>query len=241
MFWFHEFLTGNMLKNFFKSVGLGCLAGDSILESIVEWFQKTFTPKWLPLALRPFLTGLFLPMILFFWFDLAYLRDQSKDSDPLSDTEEAMMVISYFLTLCMFIITGVKDSGGLDTPALRQRSNDILRAKPYLRATDNFCTVCDMIKPIRAHHCEQCGICVAKYTKHSIMLNRCVGAGNELLYLLMVTLFIWTVSVVLDVFVFQPLNGWLIFKIIFYFMNAHLQLQSAGEALEGLILVNFWH
>jgi hypothetical protein len=58
--------------------------------------------------------------------------------------------------------------------------------------------------------------------------------------LLTVTAFIWTVSVVLDVFVFQPLKGWLIIKIVFYFMNAHLQLQSAAEALEGLFLVKNW-
>lgn len=45
---------------------------------------------------------------------------------------------------------------------------------------------------------------------------------------------------VLDVFVFQPLKGWLIIKIVFYFMNAHLQLQSAAEALEGLFLVKNW-
>jgi hypothetical protein len=63
------------------------------------------------------------------------------------------MVVSYFITLIMFIIVGVKDPGSIDTPALRQRSNDILRAKPYLRASDNYCTVCDMIKPLRSHHC----------------------------------------------------------------------------------------
>lgn len=238
LFWFHEFLTGNMLKNVFKSIGLGCLAGDSFVEAGVEWLQRVLTPSWLPLVLRPFVTGAFIPMIFFFWFDLAYLKNMSKDSDPLSDVEETMMVGSYFLTVCLFILAGVKDSGSLDIPALRQRSRDILRAKPYLRGSDSYCTTCDMIKPLRAHHCNRCGVCVAKFTKHSIILNRCVGAGNDLLFLLMVAAILWTVSVVLDVFVFQPLNGWLIFKVAFYFLNAHLQLQLAGEALEGLIFVS---
>lgn len=38
-------------------------------------------------------------------------------------------------------------------------------------------------------------------------------------------------------FVFQPLKGWVMFKIAFYFLNAHLQLQCAAEALEGLLCV----
>lgn len=56
----------------------------------------------------------------------------------------------------------------------------------------------------------------------------------------MVAAVLWTVSVVLDVFVFQPLRGWLGVKIAFYFLNAHLQLQLAAEALEGLLFVRMW-
>lgn len=58
-----------------------------------------------------------------------------------------------------------------------------------------------MIRPLRAVHCQQCGICVAKYSKHSIFLNRCIGAGNELLYMLLMLAIIIAVLVILNVFV----------------------------------------
>jgi hypothetical protein len=87
LFFFYEIISGNMLKHFFKKIGLGCLAGDSIIETMIEWIQRVITPRWLPLVLRPFLTGAFLPLILFFWLDYRYLKDQSKDSSPLSDLE----------------------------------------------------------------------------------------------------------------------------------------------------------
>lgn len=94
-----------------------------------------------------------------------------------------------------------------------------------------------MIRPLRSVHCEKCGVCVTKYSKHSIFLNRCIGAGNELLYMVLQLAIIITVLVILNVFVFETLKGWLAFKILFYFINAHLQLQCIIDALELLIYV----
>lgn len=38
-------------------------------------------------------------------------------------------------------------------------------------------------KKTRSWHCDFCGFCVAKWEKHSFIFNRCIGAGNQLLYL----------------------------------------------------------
>jgi len=78
---------------------------------------------------------------------------------------------------------------------------------------------------------------VTKYSKHSIFLNRCIGAGNELVYMVLMLALILTLLVILEVFVMERLNGWLAFKIFFYFINAHLQLQCIIDALELLLYV----
>jgi uncharacterized paraquat-inducible protein A len=146
-------------------------------------------------------------------------------------------VVSCFVTVCLFIITGVKCSGRVNSYGLQQRSRDIVRAKPYLRSTDRYCTHCDMIRPLRSIHCDQCGVCVTKYSKHSIFLNRCIGTGNELLYMLLMLAIILTILVILNVFILETLRGWMAFKIFYYFINAHLQLQCIIDALELLIYV----
>jgi len=71
-------------------------------------------------------------MILLFWLDLLYLRDYTK-KDPMSDFAETLIVGFCFVAVCLYIITGVKCSGSVNTLGLRQRSSDILKAKPYLR------------------------------------------------------------------------------------------------------------
>jgi len=48
---------------------------------------------------------------------------------------------------------------------------------------------------------------------------------------------ILTLLVILDVFVFEALRGWFTFKFLFYFVNAHLQLQCIIDALELLLFV----
>lgn len=141
LFFFYEFLSGNMLKHFLRSHHLGCLAGDGIVEPAVECLQDCITPKGLPLALRPFLTGGFLLMILFFWLDLVYLRDYTR-TEPMSDAGETWVVASCFITICLYIVCGVKCSGSVNTYGLQQRSRDIIRTKSYLREGERYCNVC---------------------------------------------------------------------------------------------------
>lgn len=57
-------------------------------------------------------------MILFFWLDFVYLKDYPK-AQPLSDLGETFIVVSCFITICLYIIVGVKCSGKADSYALR--------------------------------------------------------------------------------------------------------------------------
>jgi hypothetical protein len=68
---------------------------------------------------------------------------------------------------------GVKYSRSVNIGSLRQRSNDIIQAKTYFRASSYYCQDCWMIRPLRSKHCDQCEMCVTKYSNQSIFLNWC--------------------------------------------------------------------
>ncbi|CAN0267007.1 unnamed protein product, partial [Ectocarpus sp. 4 AP-2014] len=46
------------------------------------------------------------------------------------------------------------------------------------------CSLCNYLKPARAHHCRICNRCVLKMDHHCHWVGRCVGAGNYKAYLL---------------------------------------------------------
>lgn len=45
-----------------------------------------------------------------------------------------------------------------------------------------FCTVCEMLQPLRAKHCKACNSCVALHDHHCPWLGTCIGEKNRLLF-----------------------------------------------------------
>lgn len=45
-----------------------------------------------------------------------------------------------------------------------------------------FCTVCEMLQPLRAKHCKFCNACVALHDHHCPWLGTCIGEKNRLLF-----------------------------------------------------------
>jgi hypothetical protein len=58
-----------------------------------------------------------------------------------------------------------------------------------------------------------------------------------LLYIILMLAIIITILIILNVFVFQPLLGWLAFKVLYYFINADMQLRCIVDVLELLVYV----
>lgn len=46
------------------------------------------------------------------------------------------------------------------------------------------CTICDSVKPPRAHHCSKCGRCVMRMDHHCPWLGNCIGFKNLKFFLL---------------------------------------------------------
>jgi hypothetical protein len=50
-----------------------------------------------------------------------------------------------------------------------------------------FCKICNQVKPIRAHHCQVCGVCIFKMDHHCPWINNCVGQNNHRYFMLFLT------------------------------------------------------
>lgn len=50
-----------------------------------------------------------------------------------------------------------------------------------------MCPLCNEYKPLRAHHCSICGICVLKMDHHCPWINNCVGQNNLRYFILFLT------------------------------------------------------
>ncbi|KJA25008.1 hypothetical protein HYPSUDRAFT_200244 [Hypholoma sublateritium FD-334 SS-4] len=50
---------------------------------------------------------------------------------------------------------------------------------PVLDPVHRYCTVDQIVKPYRSHHCRICGTCVLKYDHHCPWIGQCVGARNH--------------------------------------------------------------
>lgn len=48
-------------------------------------------------------------------------------------------------------------------------------------------------------HCPQCGSCTAKYSKHSMLFNQCIGASNEIPYI--ATLKSISISLIISIYI----------------------------------------
>ena len=73
-----------------------------------------------------------------------------------------------------------------------------------------YCQTCKLIKPLRSHHCSQCGRCVLKMDHHCAWVATCIGAWNygQFLQLLCAssTIFCYSSVLLLLGLIFKPKN-----------------------------------
>ncbi len=84
-----------------------------------------------------------------------------------------------------------------------------------LHPSQRWCATCQLVKPMRAHHCRKCNACVLKMDHHCPWVGGCVGARNHKVFctfLLWTTVFeVWTlVSLAVGYASRSQTNGYII-------------------------------
>eukprot|EP00013_Stygamoeba_regulata_P014829 CAMPEP_0177674560 /NCGR_PEP_ID=MMETSP0447-20121125/26633_1 /TAXON_ID=0 /ORGANISM="Stygamoeba regulata, Strain BSH-02190019" /LENGTH=640 /DNA_ID=CAMNT_0019182689 /DNA_START=38 /DNA_END=1960 /DNA_ORIENTATION=+ len=57
--------------------------------------------------------------------------------------------------------------------------------EPVWRSSPQYCSTCNIIRPLRAKHCNTCGRCVERLDHHCPYTNNCVGLLNHRFFILM--------------------------------------------------------
>lgn len=118
-------MTGNFVKKVFMSFGLGCFCGSNsktdLIESVLLRVYEIITPNWLSNCLRPFFCGLFFPMILLFYLDYKYIKNDFIVSEVLMNICETFMIV----IIILFLFLGLRTGGNLNTNVWKYRSASI--------------------------------------------------------------------------------------------------------------------
>ena len=121
--------------------------------------------------------------------------------------ENLFWIFIGMLQLFTLIYTGIcylsasyMDPGYLTKEIVDEMLHDPLY-KPQL--DDNgevcYCYKCNMKRPLRCHHCRQCGKCVLVYDHHCSFINNCIGHRNFKAFC--VFMFSWIFNAIVNLFV----------------------------------------
>ncbi|KAF8970663.1 DHHC palmitoyltransferase-domain-containing protein [Flammula alnicola] len=115
-------------------------------------------------------------------------RDDTRQSELQEPNARVMNTISAPKPA---FVNDAKTKGNptLVSPAPTERRLEelnIVRRPPttaVLHPVHRYCSIDQILKPYRAHHCRVCGTCVLKYDHHCPWIGQCVGARNHKFFL----------------------------------------------------------
>ncbi len=86
-----------------------------------------------------------------------------------------MAVLNYLIVL----FTNAKR---IDNPQDKAELQQKIQEEKMDKKSYNICDMCKTPNIIRSYHCPGCNTHIAKYYEHSLIFNKCIGAGNTLPY-----------------------------------------------------------
>lgn len=152
-----------------------------------------------------------------------------------------MFWIVIFGALFFFIILFFSNSGGLNVEFEQKRFSEYFKQRPEIATPRNLCIFCQIPKIARSQHCTFCEGCIPKWQKHCFIANKCVGAGNNIIYFIFQMFYCgFVLMVLLSMFMEKKeqrklgLHGFLGFLIIFYALILQVE-----DCLVQTLLVKF--
>mmetsp|Transcript_14050 Transcript_14050/g.19544 ORF Transcript_14050/g.19544 Transcript_14050/m.19544 type:complete len:332 (+) Transcript_14050:20-1015(+) len=126
--------------------------------------------------------------IYVFVFQFSNLRDDNN----LRKIGGAVSLVIFHIFFIPFIISFIRTVFS-DPGKVPQQFSDIDNARELVYEIKwngrevRKCTVCNIVKPDRTHHCRTCGRCSLKMDHHCPWVSNCVGWGNYKYFVLFLT------------------------------------------------------
>lgn len=168
--------------------------GEEYEEEEIEWPQN-IEPKIKPPSLcKKMLYGI-PSYFIFCCYTLTIYPLMKYVLLPMYQTGTSMgtfALVAYLLLLALVLYSWLKlavftSAGHVSREWLNSVSRGLVSRRDM-----TFCLKCDAPRPLRAHHCSQCGRCVLAFDHHCPWTGSCIGQGNKkffLQYLVSTTLF----------------------------------------------------
>jgi Uncharacterized protein containing DHHC-type Zn finger len=83
-----------------------------------------------------------------------------------------------------YVIVLVLKAKNIDTPEDRAELEEKIKEDGLDKKSYAVCDFCKVPQIIRSYHCRLCNKHIAKFHEHSLIFNKCIGAGNTLPYAL---------------------------------------------------------
>ena len=178
VFFWNEVLDGGATNHVISRYKL--LSWVKILrKNYVQRFASmvlSFASQFLPNILKPFFAGFFLPLLGFLYVNWKLL--ELKVFTVETSIHKTLIEWLYWWVITMFVLVALVGGGTLSTDENKVKTQELLAAKPYMNNPRLVCATCEVLKGFRSQHCPQCKECIPKYSGHSSLFNRCIGASN---------------------------------------------------------------
>ncbi len=88
-----------------------------------------------------------------------------------------ILFISIFsFTLMIYFLMFISNPGIIPEKIIRDENEDIEDKSKY------SCLRCLALKIQKAHHCEDCDVCISNYDHHCVWVGKCIGGRNLVLF-----------------------------------------------------------
>ncbi len=183
------------------------------ISIVIPYYFRYFTSIWLiPVILLSF--GIYLIFCLFFNFILAVMVKPGNVKDVMESKRYSIdkrwfydfkdIDISYILSKERIRLESFVNQNEMIDYSLKTQedSSDIIIETINERDEEkdcsasnfglSFCKLCNLYKPLRAHHCSVCKVCVLKMDHHCPWVSNCVGQNNARYFVLFLTYMLFT-------------------------------------------------
>lgn len=242
LFFYREILNGTAFRQLMKRWHLNIVNrfDTSLFKHLVGAFLGFAAGDCLPDILRPFVAGLFIPLLVIFTVSYHMIAQFKTVNSDVDGQQNGFLFGLYSAVVLFFTLAAIRGNGSLKNETMQRYSHDLLKKKPYLKTPRAYCEECEVVKAFRIHHCPSCKSCIPKYTRHSLLLNQCIGAGNEILYLgIVLSLFLAQTWALLEFTIHhrQEVEMSLASKVSFYIINIYVCWLALSDVLTIFIYV----